>query len=132
MGISRERSHRRGCNNYKSIHPEEICLGVPLRFLRRRFFASSCKHLMLAVATMFVFLTDDSQADDLTIEIVSLPSLRIEGQLASAHTHRHVPAAAIKMNSFGSRLANTVHPGADGSARIGEKTRWSTVSPNPR
>jgi hypothetical protein len=57
-----------------------VCLGVPLRFLRRRFLASPCKHLMLAVATMFVFLTDDSQADDLTIEIVSLPPLRIEAQ----------------------------------------------------
>jgi hypothetical protein len=58
----------------------------PLRLLLRRFFVRRWIQLILAAATMLVSRTDDSRADDLRVEVVKLPALRIQGQLASAHT----------------------------------------------
>ena len=41
---------------------------------------------MLVAATMFAFYGDDFRAEDLRVEALKLPPLRIDGQLARAHT----------------------------------------------
>jgi hypothetical protein len=55
-------------------------------FRRLQFFLLSWRHLSSAILPLLVLHGNHSRAEDLTVEVVELPSLRIYGQSAKAHT----------------------------------------------
>jgi len=55
-------------------------------FRRLQFFLPPRKHLRSAALAMLVLYGNQSRADDLQIEVIRLPPLRIDNQPAKAHT----------------------------------------------